>query len=109
MRPGFDFRKGFGEASIEGLNLFANLAYPVSDKTEIYAFGGRNYRDTDAYAFTRNDGARVVTSIYPNGFTPRITSIITDNSVAVGVRTKTDSGWNMDLSNTYGKNFFITI
>jgi iron complex outermembrane receptor protein len=106
LRPGFDFRKGFGEASIEGLNLFANLAYPVSDKTEIYAFGGRNYRDTDAYAFTRNDGARVVTSIYPNGFTPRITSIITDNSVAVGVRTKTDSGWNMDLSNTYGKNFF---
>lgn len=106
LRPGFDFRKGFGEASIEGLNLFANLAYPVSDKTEIYAFGGRNYRDTDAYAFTRNDGARVVTSIYPNGFTPRIISIITDNSVAVGVRTKTDSGWNMDLSNTYGKNFF---
>ena len=106
LRPGFEFRKGFGEAAIEGLNLFANVAYPVSDKTEIYAFGGRNYRDTDAYAFTRNDGARVVTSIYPNGFTPRITSIITDNSVSVGVRSKSDSGWNMDLSNTYGKNFF---
>ncbi|WP_031427928.1 TonB-dependent receptor [Flavimarina sp. Hel_I_48] len=106
LRPGFEFRKGFGEAAIEGLNLFANVAYPVSDKTEIYAFGGRNYRDTDAYAFTRNDGARVVTSIYPNGFTPRITSIITDNSVAVGVRTKSDAGWNIDLSNTYGKNLF---
>ncbi|MGO4910891.1 TonB-dependent receptor [Leeuwenhoekiella sp. W20_SRS_FM14] len=106
LRPGFEFRKGFGEAAIEGLNLFANVAYPVSDKTEIYAFGGRNYRDTDAFAFTRNDGARVVTSIFPNGFTPRITSIITDNSVSVGIRTKSDSGWNMDLSNTYGKNFF---
>ena len=106
LRPGFEFRKGFGEAAIEGFNAFANVAYPVNDKTEIYAFGGRNYRDTDAFAFTRNDGARVVTSIYPNGFTPRITSIITDNSVAVGVRTQTDSGWNMDLSNTYGKNFF---
>ncbi|WP_028375772.1 TonB-dependent receptor [Leeuwenhoekiella sp. MAR_2009_132] len=106
LRPGFEFRKGFGEAAIEGLNLFANIAYPVSDKTEIYAFGGRNYRDTDAFAFTRNNGARVVTSIFPNGFTPRITSIITDNSVSVGVRTKSDSGWNMDLSNTYGKNFF---
>ena len=106
LRPGFEFRKGFGEAAIEGLNLFANVAYPVSDKTEIYAFGGRNYRDTDAFAFTRNGGARVVTSIYPNGFTPRITSIITDNSVSVGVRSKSDSGWNMDLSNTYGKNIF---
>ena len=46
-----------------------------------YAFGGRNYRDTDAYAFTRNNPtARNVISIYPNGFTPRITSIIVDNS-----------------------------
>ena len=106
LRPGFEFRKGFGEAAIEGFNFFVNAAYPVNDKTEVYAFGGRNYRDTDAFAFTRNGGARVVESIYPNGFTPRITSIITDNSMAVGIRTKTDSGWNIDLSNTYGKNDF---
>lgn len=106
LRPGFEFRKGFGEAAIEGFNFFLNAAYPVNDKTEVYAFGGRNYRDTDAFAFTRNSGARVVESIYPNGFTPRITSIITDNSMAVGIRTKTDSGWNIDLSNTYGKNDF---
>ena len=106
LRPAFDFRKGFGEAAIEGFNAFVNLAYPITENTEIYAFAGRNYRDTDAYAFTRNDGARVVTSIYPDGFTPRITSIIEDNSVAVGVRTETESGWNIDLSNTYGKNNF---
>ncbi len=106
LRPGFEFRKGFGEAAIEGFNFFVNAAYPLNDKTEVYAFGGRNYRDTDAFAFTRNSGARVVESIYPNGFTPRITSIITDNSMAVGIRTKTDSGWNIDLSNTYGKNDF---
>ena len=106
LRPGFEFRKGFGEAAIEGFNFFVNAAYPLNDKTEVYAFGGRNYRDTDAFAFTRNSGARVVESIFPNGFTPRITSIITDNSMAVGIRTKTDSGWNIDLSNTYGKNDF---
>jgi iron complex outermembrane receptor protein len=106
LRPGFDFRKGFGEAAIDGFNFFGNLAVPVSDKTEIYAFGGRNYRDTDAYAFTRNGGERVVESIYPNGFTPRITSIITDNSLSAGVRTTTDSGWKIDISNTYGKNNF---
>tara|TARA_R110000868_G_scaffold149555_1_gene372033 strand:+ start:36 stop:1997 length:1962 start_codon:yes stop_codon:yes gene_type:complete len=106
LRPAFDFRKGFGEASIEGFNFFGNLAIPVSDKTEIYAFGGRNYRDTDAYAFTRNGGERVVTSIYPNGFTPRITSIITDNSFSAGMRTETETGWKIDISNTYGKNYF---
>lgn len=106
LRPTFDFRKGFGEAAIEGFNFFGNVGIPVSDNTEIYAFGGRNYRDTDAYAFTRNSGARVVKSIYPNGYTPRITSIILDNSVSAGVRTKTASGWNVDISNTYGINNF---
>lgn len=106
LRPGFDFRKGFGEASILGFNLFGNLSIPVSDKTEIYAFGGRNYRDTDAYAFTRNGGARVVESIYPGGFSPRITSNILDNSFAAGIRTQTQSGWKIDFSNAYGKNLF---
>ncbi len=106
LRPTFDFRKGFGEAAIEGFNFMGNFAIPVTDKTEIYAFGGRNYRDTDAYAFTRNGGNRVVESIFPNGYTPRITSIITDNSVVAGVKTETDSGWKVDISNAYGINDF---
>ncbi|WP_339895206.1 TonB-dependent receptor [uncultured Algibacter sp.] len=106
LRPAFDFRKGFGEAAIDGFNFFGNMEIPVSKNTEFYAFGGRNYRDTDAYAFTRNGGERVVESIYPNGFTPRITSIITDNSISAGIRTITDSGWKIDISNTFGKNIF---
>jgi iron complex outermembrane receptor protein len=106
LRPGYDFRRGFGEAAIQGFNIFGNLAVPVSDKTEFYAFGGRNYRDTDAYAFTRNDGERVVESIYPGGYTPRITSNIIDHSLAAGFRTETASGWKIDISNAYGKNLF---
>ncbi|MDN3673948.1 TonB-dependent receptor [Flavobacterium branchiarum] len=106
LRPAYDFRKGFGDAEIQSFNLFANMAVPVSEKTEFYAFGGRNYRDTDAYAFTRNDGERVVESIYPGGYTPRITSNIIDNSLTAGFRTQTASGWKIDISNTYGKNLF---
>jgi iron complex outermembrane receptor protein len=106
LRPGYDFRKGFGEASIDGFNLFLNAAIPVSDKSEFYVFGGRNYRDTDAYAFTRNDGERVVESVYPGGYTPRITSNILDHSVAAGFRTLTTGGWKIDISNTFGKNLF---
>ncbi len=106
LRPTFDFRKGFGEAAIEGFNLMGNVGIPVGENTEVYAFGGRNYRDTDAYAFTRNGGNRVVESIYPNGYTPRITSIITDNSVVAGVKTQMDSGWKVDISNAYGINNF---
>lgn len=107
LRPAFEFRKGFGEAAIDGFNFFGNLSFPITDKTELYAFGGRNYRDTDAFAFTRNDTVpRNVLKIYPDGFTPRITSNIIDNSIAAGIRTETSSGWKIDVSNAYGKNNF---
>ena len=106
LRPGFDFRKGFGEASIDGFNFMVNANVPLSDNTNLYAFGGRNFRDTDAFAFTRNGGARVIPSIYPDGFTPRITSNITDNAVTGGIRTELGNEWNVDISNTYGKNNF---
>ncbi|WP_150450940.1 TonB-dependent receptor [Arenibacter lacus] len=106
LRPGFDFRRGFGEASIEGFNLMTNASIPLSTQSEFYVFGGRNYRDTDAFAFTRNDGNRVIPSIYPNGFNPRITSNIIDNSLSAGFRTVLENGWKMDMSNTYGKNKF---
>lgn len=107
LRPGYDFRKGFGEASMDSYNFSVNMAVPISEKAKFYAFGGRNYRDTDAYAFTRNSGnANVVESVYPGGYTPRITSIILDNSITAGVRTETASGWNVDISNTFGKNLF---
>ncbi len=109
LRPGYDFRKGFGEAEIQSLNFFGNMVLPMDDNTEFYAFAGRNDRNTDAYAFTRNSGddqAKIVESIYPGGFTPRITSQIIDNSFVSGFRAKTESGWKIDLSNSWGKNLF---
>ncbi|MEK8179854.1 TonB-dependent receptor [Flavobacterium buctense] len=106
LRPGYDFRKGFGEAEIKSLNFMLNLEMPVTDRIKFYAFGGRNDRNTDAYAFTRNGGERVVEAIYPGGFTPRITSKIVDNSIAAGFKTETASGWKIDLSNAYGNNNF---
>ncbi len=107
LRPGATFRRGFGEAEISGFSGMLNGAVPVGDDTEVYFFGGRNYRDTDAYAFTRNAGdSRAVPSIYPNGFTPRITSIITDNSLSAGIRKSLADGWSVDFNNTFGKNDF---
>ncbi|WP_264521355.1 TonB-dependent receptor plug domain-containing protein [Flavobacterium sp. N1994] len=105
LRPGFDFRKGFGEAEIKSYNVMFNMQVPLAEKLDFYAFGGRNDRNTDAYAFTRNDGPRVVESIYPGGYTPRITSKIVDNSIAFGFKTEA-MGWKIDLSNAYGKNAF---
>ncbi len=107
LRPGFDFRRGFGEAAIDGFNFFVNSAIPLTRNSEFYAFGGRNFRETDAFAFTRNNPTeRNIESIYPNGFTPRITSVITDNSASTGFRTQMANGWSVDVNNTYGINRF---
>ncbi len=110
LRPGFSWRKGYGSAGVDGFNVMINAALPVNDNTEIYAFGGRNFRDTNAYAFSRGSFAdgdnRAVASLYPDGFTPRITSNITDVSFSAGVRHSMENGWDVDFNNTYGRNNF---
>lgn len=110
LRPGFSWRKGYGSAGIDGFNFMVNSSLPINDNTEVYAFGGRNFRDTDAYAFSRSSFAdgdnRSVPSLYPNGFTPQITSNITDISISTGVKHKLNNGWEVDFNNTYGENQF---
>ena len=110
LRPSYSWRKGYGSAAIDGFNFMINTAIPLGRRLEAYAFGGRNVRDTDAFAFSRNSFAegdnRTVPSLYPNGFTPRIVSNIIDASVSAGIRHKTESDWNIDFNNTYGKNDF---
>ena len=110
LRPGFSWRQGYGSAAVDGFNFMVNSAMPLGENTELYAFGGRNFRDTDAFAFSRGSFAdgdnRAVPSLYPNGFTPRITSNITDVSGSAGVRHTMENGWKVDFNNTYGKNNF---
>lgn len=110
LRPGFAWRQGYGTAALDGFNFMINTAMPLGENTEVYAFGGRNFKNTDAYAFSRGSFAdgdnRAVPSLYPNGFTPRITSTITDVSASVGVRHTMKNGWKADFNNSFGKNDF---
>ncbi|MCM2302880.1 MAG: TonB-dependent receptor [Flavobacteriaceae bacterium] len=110
LRPGFDWRKGYGSAGVEAFNFMVNAAAPLSENTEVYAFGGKSFRDTNANAFSRSSYAdgdnRSVPSLYPNGFTPQITSNITDVSVSTGVKHLMKNGWNVDFNNTFGLNDF---
>lgn len=101
-----DVRNEFGEAAAQGAGFMANLEIPFSDATDVYAFGGYNYRKTDAYAFTRvADEERNVISIYPDGFDPIIRSKIGDLTAAAGIRTRLGD-WKFDLSDAYGSNKF---
>lgn len=110
LRPGFSWRKGYGTAAVDGFNFMVNTAIPINMTTEFYAFGGTNFRQTDAYAYTRGsfeDGDnRTVPSLYPDGFTPHITSDIRDVSASAGIRHGMENGWKVDFSNTFGKNHF---
>lgn len=113
-RNAFDMRVGNSE--MKGGAAFYNFAYPVSEKGELYAFGGFSKKKGEATGVFRYPGGyssgtnagkygASVLALYPNGFLPEIHSDITDFSTAIGFRTKF-SEWNFDISNTYGVNKF---
>lgn len=100
------YRREFGDAEAENVAVFLNAGIPVSEKANVYAFGGFNYRRTDAFAFTRDATSdRNVPAIYPNGFDPHILSSITDPSLSFGVKGKIGA-WDIDFNNTAGQNRF---
>ncbi len=100
------YRRQFGDAALQNAALVLNSSAPLGGSSSFYAFGGLNFRDTDAYAWTRDpDSDRNVPAIYPDGFDPRILSSISDRSLSAGVRTRI-RGWEVDFNNTYGSNRF---
>ncbi len=112
FRPNFEtlypdnYRKKFGDGSLDNYSLFFNGGFPVKGKTSFYAFGGVGRRNGSAYAYTRDAGsARNVLSIYPNGFDPVIESIITDVALSFGIRSQCH-GWNTDFNVNLGRNQF---
>ncbi|HEX2080505.1 MAG TPA: TonB-dependent receptor [Longimicrobium sp.] len=104
--PGvFDiYRRQFGDASTDNAAFFLNSRFPVGGGVAAYGFGGMSFRETDAYAWTRDpDSERNVPEIYPDGFDPRILTDITDGSLSLGLVGEW-GGWTVDLNNTFGAN-----
>ncbi|WP_405606003.1 TonB-dependent receptor domain-containing protein [Polaribacter sp. Asnod1-A03] len=106
LREGTFIREKFGQAAVKNISFFLNAETPIYKNTKLYLNGGVNYKNTEAYAFTRQfDSERNVLDIYPNGFNPLITSNILDNSLSVGLITDFKN-WNIDINNTIGRNNF---
>ena len=86
----------------------ANLEVPISDKSRFYAMGMYSYRKGKAAGFYRypKQTTQVVAQLYPRGFLPFIESEINDRSLMAGIKGKTASAWNWDVSSTYGGNQF---
>ena len=105
-RKGTDIRENYGQAGINNVSLFLNSEIPIHKNAKFYANGGFNYKNTEAYAFTRKaNSERNVLEIYPDGFNPLITSQILDNSFSFGLITSFND-WNIDANNTFGRNNF---
>lgn len=100
------YRKQFGDAEAKNGSIFLNGSYDLGTSSSVYVFGGSSYRDSDAYAFSREfDDVRNVQSIYPDGFDPIIGTKIIDHSASAGFKTKL-ANWNVDINNTFGMNDF---
>lgn len=106
LRPGTSAREKYGQAAVKNVSLFLNSEIPIYKDTKLYVNGGFNYKNTEAFAFTRNfNSERNVLEIYPDGFNPLITSNILDNSLSIGMITSFKE-WNVDVNNVIGRNNF---
>lgn len=102
-----DFNMRVGNSQVANASAMFNMAIPLDNGAEFYAFGGLNYRNGESAGFYRQPSQvnQVVYEIYPNGFLPEIHSSVLDRSLGMGIRGKIKN-WSVDFSNTYGKNSF---
>lgn len=103
-----DFNMRVGQSALRGGRFFANFALPLDDKgTELYSFAGISSRTGNSAGFYRlPNQSRTYTPAYINGFLPEINSTIRDRSFSAGIKGMVGD-WNVDFSNTYGKNSFL--
>jgi len=100
-------QRGSGANAGQNALLYFNAAFPLKGSAEVYAFGGISDRNSQFTATYRLPGwtSRNNNFIYPDGFLPAMENNIVDESIATGIRGKIN-GWNVDLSNVFGKNIF---
>lgn len=104
-RPAEGVTQRYGDPAVQDHNLFLNSQYELTPGVQLYAFGHYGHRDSTSPAFFRNlSSSNSVPSIYPNGYLPLENANATDQSLVLGVRGKTSSGWRWDVSGNYGGN-----
>ncbi|MDC8105757.1 TonB-dependent receptor plug domain-containing protein [Chryseobacterium sp. PTM-20240506] len=101
-----DFSIRAGQSKLQSAQVYYNSEIPINDDWKVYSFGGYSYRLGNAGGFFRLPNTeRNINFITPNGYLPQIESTINDYSYAAGIKGKWND-WNIDLSNTFGKNTF---
>ncbi len=98
----------YGSNAMKSGQVFYNLDVPLSKEWSLYSFGGFSNKDVFAQAFLRTalpTGGTTNPDLYPDGYVPQLPGTAVDISYLVGLKRKTSTGWNWDLSSGYGKNY----
>ncbi len=122
------YRRTHGDGSVDAYGGMVNFELPLNEdnKLSLYGNGGYNFKKSDAFAFTRRFGDNperfptdgsgniilVEGIIKPTQdgsdyyYNPHIQTEISDIGATAGVKGSLSSGWDWDLSDTYGSNDF---
>jgi iron complex outermembrane receptor protein len=97
----------YGDPQMEQYTGFLNAGYDFNSGSRLYGWVGYQHRDAISAANFRQANQQVtggnLLSVYPDGYLPKINSIVDDLSAAIGSTFKTGE-WNWDASVTYGLN-----
>ncbi len=96
-----------GSAAIDNMKLFLNASVPVGDYLEVYATSGFSLRQGASGGFYRfpYETNKVVSELYPYGFSPNLSTNILDNSFTIGLLSEFND-WRVDFYNSTGINSF---
>lgn len=101
-----EMRGRVGQSQVASGQMFFNAELPIDKQSKVYFFGGLNFRNGVSAALFRKPGvSSVIISEYPKGLLPLISSNIWDGSLGIGYEHEVN-GWNFDLSNVAGTNYF---
>jgi iron complex outermembrane receptor protein len=93
-----------GEPDMDQYTILANAGYDIGQGAELYGWASYQNREAVSAGFFRRPlDDRNISSIYPDGFLPKINPTVTDYSGAFGTRF-TLADWDLDTSLVYGKN-----
>lgn len=95
--------KNYGAFPTRQMNLGYNAGYDIGG-VQVYSFGTYSQRNSQLdFTFRYPNNAASLPNVYPDGFRPRLNISEEDLEFALGIKGAL-SGWNWDISSTYGSN-----
>ncbi|HET6767102.1 MAG TPA: TonB-dependent receptor, partial [Chitinophagaceae bacterium] len=97
-----------GNSEVYNYGALASMGYPFTKNLQFLLTAGYNYRDGKAAGFYRypKQTTQVIRELHPDGFLPKINSIIRDKYITAGLEGKLGNNWNWDISQAIGGNTF---